>query len=308
MRLHEDKEQFRNLINAVFEDTGIRGELVEKDYYVTLFLKELAAREPLFVFKGGTCLSKCYKLIQRFSEDIDVNLTDVNSLSQGRKKKLRDNIVDTVNALGLKHTNPDEIKSGRSYNTYFIDYPTVLPNRESTQHLLVETMLLVDPYPIQKSQASSLICDYLAGHGHDAVIRQYGLEPFDVTVQSLERTFVDKIFALGTHYMDGRIKRQSRHLYDLYKILPHIKIDSQMRELFDKVRLSWKNRKGQYDRTAAEDAEDLPKLLKEFIDNDAFYEDYERLTKPLLYEDVAYAETITALRKIISELEGGAER
>ena len=33
---------------------------IEKDYYVTYFLKELVASDPNIVFRGGTSLSKCY--------------------------------------------------------------------------------------------------------------------------------------------------------------------------------------------------------------------------------------------------------
>ena len=45
--------------------------IIEKDYYVTLVLCELAKQVPDLLFKGGTSLSKCHKIIDRFSEDID---------------------------------------------------------------------------------------------------------------------------------------------------------------------------------------------------------------------------------------------
>ena len=48
--------------------------IIEKDYYVTLVLRELAKQVPNLLFKGGTSLSKCYKIIDRFSEDIDITL------------------------------------------------------------------------------------------------------------------------------------------------------------------------------------------------------------------------------------------
>lgn len=51
--------------------------VIEKDYYVTMLLQELANRLPFLVFKGGTSLSKCYKVIQRFSEDIDLAVDEV---------------------------------------------------------------------------------------------------------------------------------------------------------------------------------------------------------------------------------------
>ena len=46
----------------------------QKDYYVTVLLKLLAEKIPFIVFKGGTSLSKCHKVIRRFSEDIDLTI------------------------------------------------------------------------------------------------------------------------------------------------------------------------------------------------------------------------------------------
>ena len=72
--LHHDKELFRQIILLTSEDTGIEYSIIEKDYYVTMFLKSLVEKQPDIIFKGGTSLSKCYKLIKRFSEDLDLNL------------------------------------------------------------------------------------------------------------------------------------------------------------------------------------------------------------------------------------------
>ncbi|MCL1904667.1 MAG: nucleotidyl transferase AbiEii/AbiGii toxin family protein [Methanomassiliicoccaceae archaeon] len=87
MLLHNDKEKFVQLVDEVSIDRGIKVALIEKDYYITLFLKKLKEKEPLLVFKGGTCLSKCFKLIKRFSEDIDINLDGVSELSHRRRSK-----------------------------------------------------------------------------------------------------------------------------------------------------------------------------------------------------------------------------
>ena len=69
--LHNDRELFEQLILRTSESLGIKAEIIEKYYYVTLFLKELVSVSPEIIFKGGTSLSKCYHLIDRFSEDID---------------------------------------------------------------------------------------------------------------------------------------------------------------------------------------------------------------------------------------------
>lgn len=68
--LYKDRDSFEQVILKVSEDTGIDASIIEKDYYVTLFLKRIVEVIPNIIFKGGTSLSKCYKLIKRFSEDI----------------------------------------------------------------------------------------------------------------------------------------------------------------------------------------------------------------------------------------------
>lgn len=74
MFLHKNKELFEEIIFNTAEFYNLPIAIIEKDYYVTLVLKEIAKRNPDIVFKGGTSLSKCYKIIDRFSEDIDLNI------------------------------------------------------------------------------------------------------------------------------------------------------------------------------------------------------------------------------------------
>ncbi len=58
--LHNEKGTFEQLILRTSEYLGVKAEIVEKDYFVTLFLKKIADVMPDIVFKGGTSLSKCY--------------------------------------------------------------------------------------------------------------------------------------------------------------------------------------------------------------------------------------------------------
>lgn len=74
MKLHNDKRKFYEAIEAASNYYGIDRSLIEKDYFVTLFLKRASVKIPGLVFKGGTSLSKCHKIIDRFSEDIDLTL------------------------------------------------------------------------------------------------------------------------------------------------------------------------------------------------------------------------------------------
>ena len=81
MMLHDSRDLFRQIVLLASEAMRIDSGIIEKDYYVTMFLKSLVARQPQILLKGGTSLSKCYRLIKRFSEDIDLNLVCEKRLS-----------------------------------------------------------------------------------------------------------------------------------------------------------------------------------------------------------------------------------
>lgn len=97
--LHENKEEFANAVNLASEYFRVLPIIVEKDYYVTMILRELSKRLGFVVFKGGTSLSKCHKAIKRFSEDIDITID--SKLSQGQMKKLKEVIKEISSILGL---------------------------------------------------------------------------------------------------------------------------------------------------------------------------------------------------------------
>ena len=68
-------------LRALFRNTsikiGLNEAIIEKDFWVCLMLDYLFHKcecKDYFTFKGGTSLSKCYNLIKRFSEDIDLIL------------------------------------------------------------------------------------------------------------------------------------------------------------------------------------------------------------------------------------------
>lgn len=72
------KQERTNIIRKVAFDLGLRFDVVEKDIWVCYVLDKLFSLKELkgkLVFKGGTCLSKAYNLIGRFSEDVDITIS-----------------------------------------------------------------------------------------------------------------------------------------------------------------------------------------------------------------------------------------
>ena len=294
MFLHEDKKQFFHVINRVSYQTGRMGKMIEKDYYVTMILRLLSSKMPFVVFKGGTSLSKCYKVISRFSEDIDITVD--HGLSQGQKKKLKYGIVDAIRQMELKILNLDETRSRRDYNRYIIAYESVLPKlNEMVQPVIfLETSFTTIAFPTIIMPVESMVGDMLKAEAPE-LLEKYELNAFRMKVQGLDRTLADKVFAVCDYYLQNRVRKHSRHLYDIYMLLPLVRQDEAFRMLVQEVRSV---RKPSLICPSAKDEVDIPALLTEIIQNEAYREDYRNLTEKLLEEKVDYDTAVTALKRI----------
>lgn len=64
----------QDICNRVQSELGLNRQIIEKDWWVTAVLRALFALtySRSLSFKGGTSLSKCWSLIERFSEDVDI--------------------------------------------------------------------------------------------------------------------------------------------------------------------------------------------------------------------------------------------
>ena len=298
--LHNDRELFEQLILRTSESLGIKAEIIEKDYYVTLFLKELVSVSPDIIFKGGTSLSKCYHLIDRFSEDIDLNIETETKPSESRRKHLKSSIVSVIDKLGFTLTNPENIKSRRDYNRYIIDYPSVLGASYLKEMLIVETAVYQRAYPTVRKTAGSLIYDFLSANGFDDFIRQYSLESFELNVQSAERTMIDKLYALADYYLAGTTAEHSRHIYDIYKLLSVVEINDELKKLAASVA---DERRPHSRSLSVQDGTDIKAVLREIVEKNIYESDYKTITESLLFEPVPYETAVEALNTVLeSEL------
>lgn len=294
--LHNDKETFEQVILKVSSETGIEASIIEKDYYVTLFLKKIVELQPNIIFKGGTSLSKCYKVINRFSEDIDLNIDTQSKPTEGQRKKLKENIVSIIDEFGFTLDNADNVRSRRNYNRYIIDYPTVFSSKFLKEHLIIETAVYIKAYPCERLQATSIIYDYLKQNGYEDLIQKYGLEPFELNVQTASRTLIDKLYALGDYYLSDALQEHSRHIYDIFKLSDIVSLDANLKQLVSEV---FDERKPHEQCRSAKDGIDMNVLLQEIIDKDIYKKDYENITEKMLFEDVPYSTAIKTLQKIV---------
>ncbi|MEI7499692.1 MAG: nucleotidyl transferase AbiEii/AbiGii toxin family protein [Bacteroidota bacterium] len=96
MNFHQAPE-FRDALQSASSAMHMRFILVEKDYWVTKVLQNLAFSDfrDLVVFKGGTSLSKAYNCIDRFSEDVDLAILK----GEGMRRLLSDESFKMVDLV-----------------------------------------------------------------------------------------------------------------------------------------------------------------------------------------------------------------
>lgn len=292
--LHNNKDQFQDAIELAYEQTGIMAQAIEKDYYVTMLLRLLSEKMPYIVFKGGTSLSKCHKVIKRFSEDIDITID--TKISQTQKKNIKQAIVSSAAELGMNIENLNETRSRRDYNRYIINYDSVLPLANDTLNpaVLLETSYTAVSFPTVMLPVHSYIGDMMEKEAPDS-IEEFMLLPFSMKVQGIDRTLTDKIFAICDYYLQGKVQKHSRHIYDIYKLLPLVPQDETFKNLIHEVRCI--RAQSSVCPSALPDV-NIPQLLERIIEEKAYKTDYDTLTTQLLEEHVSYDVVISALKDI----------
>ncbi len=257
------KREWKEIIETISREVNRTSQMIEKDTIQSMFLLELSKSELPFVFKGGTSLSKGYGLIDRFSEDLDLSMNVKPTESDRRNSK--STITEIANGLGLQLENPEDIHSRHSYNKYVYEYESLFS--EIPLELIVETSFYQSVYPVEKHEIKSFVGDFCKKNGITLPI-PFEAASVEMNLQSLERTFIDKVFAICDYRIQDMQDRDSRHLYDIAKILPQIEINKELDDLIDEVR---NDRMLSKNNPSAQLEYNIPKMLNEIIDS-RFYE------------------------------------
>jgi len=293
MRLDNNHELFKGILLNAAKHFKILKEFVEKDYWLCLILKAITSKEIDYVFKGGTSLSKCYHLINRFSEDIDISysssygslkITDINRRFRG--------ITRSVDEIGLEISNRDKLRRSAFFNQFQCNYKSMFDDGVIESKVIIELAGQTPSFPSQKKTMQSFVGQYLEQIDRHDLVELYQLEAFTVVTQSLSRTIVDKTFAICDYYLSKRTKKHSRHLYDIHKILSVQKLDDEVKNLYSQIR---EIRSGNPICYSAHGDIKLHDILKRIIDESTYKEDYNTITFQLLYDQVKYKDCIKSL-------------
>jgi hypothetical protein len=219
-----ERSDFAELIAATGDDNGIgNAGIVEKDYFVTETLR-LIARDfgDVVIFKGGTSLSKGWKLIDRFSEDIDLYVepaeSDQATLARFEQvAALVASFPGFVERLGRRET-----KGTSSWTEEFVYKSRVDTLGGISPVVLLEAGIQSADQPTESRALSSLIGEMLDSRGAESGTDDRA--PFEMRLLHFRRTFVEKLFTL--HSRVERVRKQgkelgrdARHYYDLAMLM-----------------------------------------------------------------------------------------
>ncbi len=228
MILHTDKDLLEIAIKETADNLEIKDYFIEKDYWISLVLKRLSESKYIdsVVFKGGTSLSKGHKLINRFSEDVDIAVI-ITPGTSGNKIKTLIRTVEKEIASDLEEVIIKDVTSkGSRFRKSIYKYPTAknkVLNTNIPDTIIVEINSFANPFPYSKTSIQSMIGEYFQKLNQSDFIEKYNLDSFEVNVLSKEQTMIEKIVSLiRFSYYEKPIESISskiRHFYDLYYLL-----------------------------------------------------------------------------------------
>jgi len=232
----------RTILEQTSVRTGYIVQAVEKDWWVTTVLEALFSLPfaNQLSFKGGTSLSKCWGLINRFSEDIDIVVTreqlgftgvlsknQINdrvrrALCSFVREELPDRIDNMLLSMGIPREwfrtevirTPVSTVDPESIYIYFNSLFPAVEYMPASVKIEVSGRSMTEP--VETVTIKTLVAEQFPA-------APYADTTFPVTAVVAKRTFLEKAFLLHeTFHQQGvppRVERMSRHLYDLEKMI-----------------------------------------------------------------------------------------
>lgn len=218
--LHTDKTRFMNVINQTSALSGIDRSYIEKDYYVFMLLKLIRFYDDQVMFKGGTSLSRGWGILPRFSEDIDLNLLPEVPSTDSTRQRFARAAYQALLDMGFNY-DKTKMYSRREYNTFIQPYSPIFGNNALASDLKIETMANKKGKILNATYTPRIISNYIwdamsSNHKYAEILTNFGLNPFEINVQNMDVTFVEKVISLTNNYIRGNYFRLSRHLYDIF--------------------------------------------------------------------------------------------
>ena len=303
MLLHLNKFEFENFIEIIKEREDIDKDIIEKDYYVCLILKELSKRQDYLksYFKGGTAVYKILDTMNRFSEDIDLTVKVLPEESNTRNKKRLKESALGYEIEGLELIK-DECIDNKGSVTGVYQYTSVYEDSEiplqRAGKIQVESTSFTVSEPTEKYYIEPLI--YKLANNKEKKILE---EQFDVTKIEIEIIKLEKIFAVEFYYIRNMYTDTAKHLYDISVLFNNDRIQKllndkdELNKLIDYKRQEEKVRIGGIDEKTA--IKDFSYFKLEF--SDSLIREFENMQNKYVLND-KYKFSIDQVKEILNKI------
>jgi predicted nucleotidyltransferase component of viral defense system len=194
--------------------------MIKKDLALSYILQELSKHETNLIFKGGTCLSKCYLNYHRLSEDLDFTIDLINKSKKEKRNYFKDEILPLLNTICKKYSFDFDCEEFERNTTKYCPVKQsnklfrffIYINKKETNPIKIEINIdeLLVTKPV-KIKAKNLIKE------NNNLL--FPLNEINVLSYTLEEIIYEKIRALLTREII-----QERDIYDLYEINKILKI------------------------------------------------------------------------------------
>ena len=217
-RYASELDDFSELLRSAAKWKGVPAAIFEKDYFLTRALCALAsAHSGQFILKGGTSLSKGWQLLQRFSEDLDILVRSEPGWGKGLRDNCLKGLAETIRKTNGFAAQPVREAEAGVHRTVVFTYPSV----ENDLQGLSRTIKLEMGYRGNAAAATklpirSMLEEFAAANGYAGLAEDLNL--FEIELQDLCRTFVEKLFAAFDAYESNHARGKARHYYDLYEL------------------------------------------------------------------------------------------
>jgi len=322
MNLHQDKDAFEALLSDVSRRTGIRSDIVEKDYYLTLLLWELSEKQNFLpaYFKGGTALYKSIGRMKRFSEDIDLTVA-VQDCSKSQGKKRLETSANGYHTLSRTTDKARESNQRGSITSVYEYVPvTAVDSADSLQrfgYVKVEATSFTISEPVEALEVSPLLYSEATDEQRQILESTYSVKSFLVQTIKLERIFADKILAAEFYYQRRMLFDTAKHLYDLAIMMEQERIRTLLSAPEELTAMLAYKRKEERERIGSDLSE---KPFSEFTLFDAVGTDdelaaaFSKMQKIYVFSQrdilspVRLSESMAALNQTLLQLDEGLER
>ena len=233
--LLSNKEILEDLIIETAAHFDLPQAYIEKDFHVYLMLKSIADSPYVesAIFKGGTALSRVWKLTERFSEDVDICVNPKAKSSFTQLKYEKDFIAEEVIKTYPKIDGHQDEKKGGHIRKTIHPFPKIITSPQSMdikEHIILEITAVRPVTEIlhRKEMINSYIAEFLKAISKNELIDKFDIKPFEFSVMMPEHTLGDKLCRMvklaNSKDSVTQIGSKIRDLYDIHKLLQNKRV------------------------------------------------------------------------------------